>query len=502
MAGFFCRGGVQRGAIGPICPVMQDRTPDKTSTPAANAPDQTVFLDRFEEIKNAPNKYTEAALERHKAEGLSLAVRARWVAMVLIGVFLALINPHWDVIYYHFILAVIAVNGWLMWRVGRVGQSGAEMALIFVDLVVMTVGMVMPNPLSESDMPLAMQYRFENFLYFFVILAAGTLAYSWRTVLAIGTWTAVLWTLGAVVAWWFAAPVPGLSEAAQASFAAFPRVADLMDPNSFNFRLRIQEVVVFMIVAVTLALSVRRFNALLISNAGLERERANLSRYFSPNVVEELSQNDEPLKQIRTQDVAVLFIDIVNFTGFSSTREPAEVIHVLRGFHARMEAAIFRFDGTLDKYLGDGLMATFGTPREGKCDATHALKCARLMNAVMDQWNRERVKAGEPEICAGIGIHYGSAVLGDIGANRLEFAVIGNTVNVSSRLEAMTRTLNARVIMSDDLRKRVVQESGDQVAVLDGFTRSDDQNIRGIDEKMAVWTLGKGVAETSGQRDP
>jgi len=461
-----------------------------TSTPATKSPDRTVFLDRFEAAKNAHNKYTEAALERHKAKGQDLAVHARWIALALIAALMVFINPAWEVLYYHFILGCLALNGWVMRRIGRVGQSRPELALMFVDLAIMTVGITMPNPLSDNELPMAMQYRFDNFLYFFVLLAAGTLAYSWRTVIAMGTWTAGMWGAGVALVWWFSQPVAGLTEAAEQAFGDFSGLAEFMDPNNISLKLRIQEIVVFLIVAVTLGLSVRRFNALLMNNAGLERERANLSRYFSPNVVDELSQNDEPLKQIRTHDIAVLFIDIVNFTKFASSREPREVIEVLRGFHARMEAEVFRFNGTLDKYLGDGLMATFGTPFAGETDATNALECAQSMNAVMDQWNSERRSIGEPEICAGIGIHYGSAVLGDIGAYRLEFAVIGNTVNVSSRLETLTRNLNVRVALSDALRNQVERETGPNAPALDGLTCHANQVIRGVEARMTVWSIG------------
>jgi len=404
-----------------------------------------------------PSKYTEAALLRHKREGLELAVRARWVAMAVIAIFMVYVIPHWEVLYYHGILALLALNGWLIQRVGRVGQSRAELGLIFADLAIMTLGMVLPNPLSEDSLPLAMQYRYGNFIYFFVLLAAGTLAFSWRTVIAIGTWTAAMWTVALIGVWWLAPPFPDLTAASQHAFADYPELISELDPNAVQMRLRIQEIVVFLIVAVTLGVSARRFNRLLVDNAALERERANLSRYFSPNVVDELSQNDEPLKQVRRQDIAVLFVDIINFTRFTADRDPYHVIEALRGFHARMEAEVFRHNGTLDKYLGDGLMATFGTPVAGETDATNALDCARAMIRAIDRWNLERRRMGEPEIRAGIGVHYGTAVLGDIGANRLEFAVIGTAVNVASRLA--------------------------------GFSRHPDQTVRGIAETMTIWTL-------------
>ncbi|MBO9447673.1 adenylate/guanylate cyclase domain-containing protein [Ruegeria sp. R14_0] len=448
-------------------------------------------LERFSitkpDVYDLDNKYTEAALERHKREGLELAVRARWIAMGLTGILLVYLNPHWEVLWYHFILLLICANGWLIQRAGRVGQSRVELLLIFVDLLIMTLGMIVPNPFSDDVRPLAMQYRFDNFQYFFIILAAGTLAYSWRTVVAIGSWTVMMWTAGWVIAWWVATPIPGISERVAEALVGYPDVAESLDPNSFMPELRIQQVIVFMMVAVTLGISMRRLNRLLMTNAGLERERANLSRYFSPNVVDELSQNDEPLKQVRKENIAVLFIDIVGFTRFAAGRDPYDVIEVLRGFHARMETEVFRHHGTLDKYLGDGLMATFGTPVPTPLDATNAVACARDMVGVIDRWNLERRRAGEPEIHVGIGVHYGSVVLGDIGANRLEFAVIGDAVNVSAKLEALTRDLGARVVLSDAVRAQLEQEGNTAAELMVGFAKHPNQPVRGVQTPMDIW---------------
>ncbi|WP_037315226.1 adenylate/guanylate cyclase domain-containing protein [Ruegeria halocynthiae] len=433
------------------------------------------------------NKYTEAALERHKREGLELAVRARWIAMGLTAILLIFLNPYWNVLWYHFILLLICANGWLIRRAGRVERSRTELFLIFLDLLIMTLGMVIPNPFSDEVRPLAMQFRFDNFQYFFIILAAGTLAYSWRTVVAIGIWTAVMWTVGWIIAWFVSTPFPGISASLAEALAGYPDVARMLDPNSFGAQQRIQQVIVFMMVAVTLGISMRRLDWLLMTNAGLERERANLSRYFSPNVVDELSQNDEPLKQVRKESVAVLFIDIVGFTKYAAGRDPYEVIEVLRGFHARMEAEVFRHHGTLDKYLGDGLMATFGTPVPTTTDASNAVACARAMVAVITRWNLERRRAGEPEIHVGIGVHYGSVVLGDIGANRLEFAVIGDAVNVAAKLEALTRDLTVSVILSDAVRMQLAEESADTAELIAGFEKRQQQAVRGVEAPMDIW---------------
>ncbi len=448
-----------------------------------------VMADERSGADKAENRFAEAALERHKREGVELAVRARWIAMAVIAVMLPLIDPRPEVVYYVALVLALALIGWAQLRVARVGRSRAELALMFCDLAIMTIAIVVPNPLGVTDWPLAMEYRSEAFRYFYVLLAFGVLAYSWRTVMTMGVWTTGIWLLAFGIVWAISVENEALTAAAAAAFGADTELASLMNPNNLLFYMRTQEVVVFLIVAATLAVSVRRYNRLLLGHAALERERENLARYFSPNVVDELSHNDEPLKQIRTQNIAVLFVDIVGFTRYAADRAPQDVIATLRQFHQRMETEVFRHNGTLDKYLGDGLMATFGTPVASDVDALNALRCARAMMHAMAAWNAERVEAGEPPIRASFGLHYGPAVLGDIGANRLEFAVIGNTVNVASRVEALTRGLSVELAATDDLVERVRREAGGDDRATSDLSRYGELEIRGLDTKMTLWTL-------------
>ncbi len=432
--------------------------------------------------------YIREALEEHKRRGVEMAVLARWIIMPIVALFLIVVYPSVSQLYYVAILGLLCINGFFIRRFARVGRSQAEVGLIMVDLVLMTFGMVCPNPFDDQNMPVPMIYQYDNFQYFFIILAAGTLAYSWRTVMGIGIWASVIWLSGAGIAWYFMTPNEELAQILQTALVDWPHVLDLFDPNDIGFRFRIQEAMVFLMVAAILAQSTRRFYQMLDHNADLARERANLSRYFSPNVVAQLSQNDDPLKQVQTSNIAVLFIDIIGFTRLADGRSAVEVIELLRGFHGRMEQEVFRHGGTLDKYLGDGLMATFGTPAPGEHDASDALACARAMIEALEHWNAERTRQGEPAIPAGIGIHFGEAVQGDIGANRLEYAVIGTAVNVAARLEAMTRPLKAQIAMSDALCAEVHKE-GAAKDLLEGFTFHPDQTIRGIEKPMAVWAL-------------
>jgi adenylate cyclase len=440
------------------------------------------------EAQQDTEKFAEAAIAESKRQGLLLAVRARWIALAVIAVTLPIINPNWDVIYYVVMLGLFALIGWAQREVGTVGRSVPELLLIFCDLALITLLTVLPNPLSATNWPIGMQFRFETFIYFFVFLATATLAYSWRTVVAMGFWTSAVWAVG--VGWAYLQPAThaALSERVRDAVGSDIRMFHVINPASIGIPERFQEIIVFLIVAMTLALAVRRSNALLISHAGIERERTNLARYFSPNVVEQLSGNDEPLKQVRTQDVAVLFADIVGFTAYADGRDPKQVIETLRQFHERMEREVFQHGGTLDKYLGDGLMATFGTPFAGDSDALNALRCARGMIAAIAELNRERTVRSEPPIQVSVGLHYGQVVLGDIGLNRLEFAVIGTTVNAASRLEALTREFGCAIVVSDALVQQARTETNQSSTDFALLVEQPAQTIRGLERPVGIWT--------------
>ena len=139
----------------------------------------------------------------------------------------------------------------------------------------------------------------------------------------------------------------------------------------------IQQVVVLILVAGALAAVVHRSRRLNTGQVAAARERANLARYFSPNVVEALAGRDQPVGTTQRQDVAVLFADMVGFTTMAETIRAREVMDLLRDFHGRMEDQVFQHNGTMEKFIGDAMLATFGTPEKGERDALDALDCMR-----------------------------------------------------------------------------------------------------------------------------
>ncbi|GIL03132.1 MAG: adenylate cyclase [Alphaproteobacteria bacterium] len=449
----------------------------------------SVRASRLDEERMArDNPHLRQALAADKHSGLAIAVRARTIALLVIGALLPLLNPTWSVLYHEALLVAFMAIGWLQMRAGRVGRSGLELALIFADLALLSFTVLVPNPWFHEPMPTAFQYRFENFIYFFVLLAGGTLAYSWRTVLAIGTWTAGLWLGGLALVHWFGRRIPELSPTVESVFTDWPTIAEFLDPNATLAPLRVQEVVVFLIVAGILALQGFRTRQLVIRQAQIAAERANLSRYFPQNLVDVLAAADHDVGAERSQEIAVLFADIVGFTEIAERHPPAKVMQLLRRYHAVLEDVVFAHHGTLDKYLGDGIMATFGTPAAGPRDAANALAAARAIVAAMDDCSAECAARGDPRFRVSVGVHFGPVILGDIGpARRLEFAVVGDTVNVAARLEAATRALRCRLVVSDALVAKLGEAGSADPALLDGLRRRRRLRLRGRQTPIDVW---------------
>ncbi|MEL7428846.1 MAG: adenylate/guanylate cyclase domain-containing protein, partial [Pseudomonadota bacterium] len=265
----------------------------------------------------AENPHLAAALEQEKMEGHRLAVIARTYAMLVILFLLPVMNPNLDVLYYQGIVLAFIGLGWLQYRYAQVGFSRFELLLIFADILLLTLIFIIPSPFQDEELPTAILYRFNNFTYFFLILALGSLAYSWRTVWSIGTWIALIWLLGFLAVSYFGYEMPELSEASGEVYRDHELMGWMLDPNSGRFTQRLQEVVILVLVAAIIAIKGFRSNQLLIRQAMLAEERANLSRYFPASLVDAIASTEHDIGAVRSQNVAVLFTDIVGFTQYA-----------------------------------------------------------------------------------------------------------------------------------------------------------------------------------------
>lgn len=432
------------------------------------------------------------AVRDEELAGRKMATLATLAAILIIAVWLFIQVGPPRVYYYEAILAVFAiiyVADHLVHR-SRYGRPWHAYVFTTLSIALLVFTLVVPNPFVDN-WPTQMRLRYGNFVYLLAFLGPIALSFSPGLMLWAGISSALLWGIG--VAWVMAQP-------GTLGWGTAPPGIDLLaaylDPRFVDMDARIQDGIVVLLLAGVLALVVWRSRRLVVRQIAAARERANLARYFPPNVVEQLARLDKPLGRVGLQPVAVMFVDIVGFSRLAERDTPQRVFECLRQFHARVEHTIFDHGGTLDKFLGDGVMATFGTPSQGPRDAANAISCARAILATLDAWNREREQAGLEPIRPSVGLHFGEVLLGDIGsARRLEFAVLGDAVNVANRLEALTRDLSCRVVISDDFVQALRREAGDRAEpLLDGFREGELQQLRGRDRPVGIWTLAAAEA--------
>lgn len=180
-----------------------------------------------------------------------------------------------------------------------------------------------------------------------------------------------------------------------------------------------------------------------------EVARANYSRFLPEYVVKQMLENPESFKLGGVnQTITVLFADIRGFTRISEHAPPEKIVSLLNKYFSAMTDIIFAHGGTLDKYLGDGLMALFGAPTTTPEDAANALNAAVAMQRRVMGINQELIEEGLPALGVGIGLHTGEATVGYIGSERRsEYTAIGDTVNTASRLESNAR--GGEILLSD-----------------------------------------------------
>ena len=182
-----------------------------------------------------------------------------------------------------------------------------------------------------------------------------------------------------------------------------------------------------------------------------QREKRRLSRFFSPAVVAEIVRHkDDSTLAASRRRVTVLFSDIRGFTSMSEKMQPEEVVTFLREYLTVMTEAVFKHGGTVDKYIGDAIMALYNVPLEAPDHAVRAVRTAlEFQERVRPLGERLAARHGGRLAC-GVGIHTGDAVVGTIGSEqRLEYTAIGDTINLGSRLEGLTKEFSVPIIISE-----------------------------------------------------
>jgi adenylate cyclase len=212
------------------------------------------------------------------------------------------------------------------------------------------------------------------------------------------------------------------------------------------------------------------------------RVRATMARYMSSEVVEQVLAGGESELGGKTQTVSILFSDVRNFTGMSEALGARETVSLLNEYFAEMVEVVTRHGGILDKYIGDAIMALFGAPFAKPEDADHALAVGNGMLITLRELNGRRLAQGKQPIDIGVGIATGEVVLGNIGSpSRMEYTVIGDSVNLASRLEGANKYYHSKILLDETTVQALTNGSANCLREIDLL------RVKGKDRPVAVY---------------
>lgn len=367
----------------------------------------------------------------------------------------------------------------------------AKYLFIAVDCFYLSAFLILRHSMSSDLPPVTLAVKEGALLFYLAFLVQSAFSYSPRF---------ILWTGFCIATGWAAVTFAAATQ--PATFFTLPEGSDIWtqygDPNYLPLIKIGYDFVIFLCILAGLVVAVWRSRELVKAAAISEKARANLARHFSPKVLDELSSREQPFGTVRRQSAAILFADIRGFTTRCESMEPEDAIAFLRDFHARMEDVIFRHSGTLDKILGDGLLAVFGVPDRGHGDAGDALACAYDMVQAVADWNEERIAHGQFTVQMGIGLHYGPVMTGDVGSERLmTFTVVGDTVNVASRLQSLSKEIGTKLVASAALVEAVKEEMRLDAQLVDELKLVGPTKLRGRESETVVYVLQKDVSRAA-----
>ncbi|MGZ6098115.1 MAG: CHASE2 domain-containing protein [Myxococcaceae bacterium] len=229
------------------------------------------------------------------------------------------------------------------------------------------------------------------------------------------------------------------------------------------------------------------FAVVFVGYLSTDREKARLRRtfryYVGDSVMTEMSDHPELLRLGgEKRDCTVLFSDIRGFTALSESMAPEALVKFINGYLSPMTRIVFEEGGTLDKYIGDALMAFWGAPLPQEDHAVRACRTALRFLDVLEQLRRSWRAEGLPEIEIGVGINSGPMVVGNMGSDlRFDYTVMGDAVNMASRLEGANKLFQTSIMVSEDTWNRVASQATGR--------RLGSLRLRGRSEPVRVWEL-------------
>lgn len=224
---------------------------------------------------------------------------------------------------------------------------------------------------------------------------------------------------------------------------------EYMTSNTLLLYAEVDKIIAILLTTAVLAIAIARARHLLVRAVSEGAAARDLARFFDPGVASRIRTAAMAIKagEGELRDAAILAVDLRGFTRLSAELAPDEVMKLLQDYQARVCPLIVRNGGSIDKFLGDGVLASFGAVDASPSPAADALRAADAIVDAADEWNRERHSAGRPPITVGLAVSCGRVVFGAVGdGERLEFTVIGDAVNFAAKLEKHNKEENTRAL--------------------------------------------------------
>ena len=222
-----------------------------------------------------------------------------------------------------------------------------------------------------------------------------------------------------------------------------------MTSNALLIHAEVDKMIAILLTTVVLAIAISRARHLLVRSVSEGAAARDLSRFFDPGVAHRIRSAAMAIKagEGELRDVAILSVDLRGFTRLSTELQPGDVMKLLQDYQGRVCPQIVGNGGSIDKFLGDGILASFGAVAASPTAAADALRAADAVLEAADRWTSERKAAGLPPLSIGLALSSGRVVFGAVGdGERLEFTVIGDAVNFAAKLEKHNKDEKTRAL--------------------------------------------------------
>lgn len=345
------------------------------------------------------------------------------------------------------------------------------MSLLFTAIDGISLALLIGFVLRVTGSPMSFHGAVPGFLFIFPILILATMRYT------IGPALVAFCSFAAT--WYFFSLSAGDSIVNDASGAG-------ADPHFFFGTVQNNARWGFLGIATLLGLlAVIRRRKTLEAAIDAANKTANLSRYLPDRIANIVAkQGIDALSLGKQQHATVMFVDIRGFTGISEQLSPEELSVFLSEFRSIVTTEVDAHFGIIDKFIGDAVMAVFGVPDEQVNSADLGLRCAISILDQMTIWTDTRRQAAQPDILVTIGVHCGEVFAGAVGTeNRMEFTVLGDTVNIAARLQEVAKNTKTGLVVSQNLLKKSGHLSRDS----EKWKPMDERSIRGRSEKISLF---------------